>query len=327
MKKWFPISLAITAGVSTIAIVSALSIRHYKVEKAKKNEVPIAKKEYLENNKFINKMLLDIFKDKELTEKYVNFENSISNQQFDELKYSLNFFPIFRNNVSNFDNAKIIASLKKNIVNTLTENWFWYLNNISKFIFVFNPYGDDYKLLDKEEELLEKVKSIFPDISLKLTNNKIIDFYESDYKTMPEVKKYNEWTDIKNIYYFYKHNIVIKGFTYQYKNKINVIIRPSLLYFNNSKSIEETKKQIDKLDNLIFEKRSQYIKNEYKYEEQTFSNFNASEFYKKNNDTQMLTLFNDNGYNRSYYEASAELSSNEKNKIEIFRFSWRDIDD
>ncbi|MGZ9756546.1 aromatic motif membrane protein [Mycoplasma sp. 394] len=164
MKKWLKISLITSAsvlGVAAISLVSAfVSINSNKSEfinsYTNKQESKVDYRNYLVKQVHQNDDLLTIansyYFDESTSEQvkneFYNEQNSINNGYLSDISSALTYAPLFIY-VNSKDRSELTGKYAKKGINVLTkllnENWFWYLNNINKFTFIYNPYGENFK--------------------------------------------------------------------------------------------------------------------------------------------------------------------------------------
>lgn len=275
MKKLLTTSTVVIPVTLTSISLASCEITTSKINNKNENDISIPKKEPLYKNPFIDEMLNFYTNNNNNHKKnYISLQENKSNALFDELKFSLTYYPIFISNKASDGNhqySRIINKAKNAIQKHLSADWYWTINNLRHFWFIFSPYGDRYKKFDKEKELYEKVHNELGSWIARIQNNnpeKLLKF------KFPEADKFiSKWVDknknnfksfdskilskrsISNIeswYLIFDSNKAIKILKYIEDDKPKLQILTDLLIFKNSENIEE---QITRIENEISSKR------------------------------------------------------------------------
>ncbi|EOA07304.1 Hypothetical protein, predicted lipoprotein [Mycoplasma yeatsii 13926] len=218
------------------------------------------KEKKLYENDHIKKILDSIYKDnKDLEKRYINTQEHRFRSAYTDLRYSLTVYPIFIGHYVTEDVEKqyrdVVNKAKKLIENNLSSNWYWTLNNIDKFVFNFNPYGDFYranavdqqlfKLNDQANSTLVSIDNKFPTGMITFKN-----------KTL-EVDKLKEF---KTFYLIYDNYKVLKMIQYKEDEKLITRILPDLLIFKDKNiTKDEIKPNLEKIEKETFNIRKQKL--------------------------------------------------------------------
>ncbi|WP_427902743.1 aromatic motif membrane protein [Metamycoplasma alkalescens] len=193
MKKLF---LATNLAFIPIPII-AISCKKKNQDQNQTNE-SAENKEKFEQNQHINK-LLDFFSNnqKEKKEIYLSQQKNKSDSKFNELKAAFVYEPIIvQDSISGATEYELIIRNSRNVIkNTLENDWYWVLNNIKKFEFVYNPYEDAYKAFKNEKEWFKKTNDTFKSIITKINNkfpNSLIEKELKDFDFKEFEKKFEK---------------------------------------------------------------------------------------------------------------------------------------
>ncbi|PTD31754.1 aromatic motif membrane protein [Mycoplasma leachii] len=256
----------------------------------------------LYTNKSIKKMLEVYTKKDKSYDLYIDQQENKPYSKYDELRFALTFYPIF-NSINVRHNSQyegINLTAKSVIENTLSNDWYWVINNIDKFQYTFNPYGDYYKKIDdikingityNDEFLFNKTKELFKSSVQKIKNKAPIELITFDIKdiTDKDLKELKTQTisdkldysyvkfEEKSIYkkkqawYLVFDNYkVLKIWKYEFNNKVYLKILPDLLILKNSNNIKQLKQQLENLEKMIHKKRVDELNRKIKIEKENF---------------------------------------------------------
>ncbi|TPE57572.1 hypothetical protein FJO69_01410 [[Mycoplasma] falconis] len=339
MKKWLLTNVLSLTLLSTPLVTIACQ------KEKKDEEKPLSNNSYLkkvksdkqfQNNKNIQNLLNLFEKDKNKQDQLVNNQNNFPDAMFKELSYAMEFFPPFLIQNSDLwnDFQRIIQKSKGVVVETLTKNWYWYLKNIEKFVFTYNPYGDNYGGELFDENRFWNVKKILNGFSLKLNSNVIQDIVKLPWYN----EKLNEYKtlDEREVYYLIiDTNKAVGLYTWKQNGETKFYIAPDVLYFNQAKNINETKQEIANLNELI---TNQIIKSSekwlnyeilledqpYNMSEEEFKESYKKKFYAKRNDASFIKPFNNHAYAEIINQA---LETYNQEDFKAIRLTWRTIDE
>lgn len=271
MKKLLTASTVVIPVALTPISLASCEITTNKINNKNENDISIPKKEPLYKNPFIDEMLnFYTNNNNSLKKSYISLQENKSNALFDELKFSLTYYPIFiSNRASNeiHQYSKIINKAKDAIQKHLSADWYWTINNLSHFWFIFSPYGDFYRKFPKEKELYEKVHNELGSWNARIQNNnpekllkfkfpeakeiisKWVDKNKNNFKSYdPKILSKKSISNIESWYLIFDSNKAIKILKYIEDDKPQLQILTDLLIFKNSENIEE---QITKIENEI----------------------------------------------------------------------------
>ncbi|AME14582.1 hypothetical protein MmmBen468_0356 [Mycoplasma mycoides subsp. mycoides] len=233
---------------------------------------------------------------------YIDQQENKPYSKYDELRFALTFYPIFSplSVDKNSQYEAINLTAKSVIENTLSNDWYWVINNINKFQYTFNPYGDRYKKNDddkkeingiiyNDEFLFNKTKELFKSSVQKIENKVPIELIRFDIKDitdkdLKELKDQTSDLDYTNItfkeksvyekkqawYLVFDNYKVLKIWKYEFKNKVYFKILPDLLILKNSSTKEQLKQQLKDLETTIHKKRIDELNRKIKNEEINF---------------------------------------------------------
>ncbi|QVK01936.1 lipoprotein [Mycoplasma mycoides subsp. capri] len=244
MKKWLLSSLVVFLIPTT-----SCSIKNNNKEKI------INKQEFkFYDNKNINQLLDLYIKDQQQKQLYTLKQENISDAKVSDLKFVLTFYTVFNSNRSiesvTTHYQQVALKAKKTLQNTLTNDWYWLLKHINQFDFNFNPFDDRYKHFKLEQNLIDYV--------YKTHNNlltKINDKYPSEIFVfnINDIKDLDSFKNKQAIYLVYDKSKVLKILKYEINDKTYFQIFTDLLWFKDYKNL---KKQLEQIENKIFEKRN-----------------------------------------------------------------------
>lgn len=128
--------------------------------------------------------LEDFFnKNNELLNNELFIQQSISDQKLVELKYTLKSFHPTRTIIEDGSAMALVAGVSKQVLlDDVTTNWYWMLNNIDLFDYLFNPYNtNNYKKYDNEKA---DFNAPINELSIRL-KKEINQFYKISKKANP----------------------------------------------------------------------------------------------------------------------------------------------
>ncbi len=275
MKKLLTASTVVIPVALTPISLASCEITTSKINNKNENDISMPKKEPLYKNPFINEMLnFYTNNNNSLKKNYISLQENKSNALFDELKFSLTYYPIFISNRALSElhpYQNIINKAKDAIQKHLSTDWYWTINNLSHFWFIFSPYGDLYKKFDKEKELYEQVHNELGSWIARIQNNnpekllkfkfpeakeiisKWVDKNKNDFKSYDsKILSKKSISNIESWYLIFDSNKAIKVLKYIEDGKPKLQILTDLLIFKNTKNIED---QILEIEKQISDKR------------------------------------------------------------------------
>ncbi|KIM13890.1 aromatic motif membrane protein [Mycoplasma capricolum] len=291
--------------------------------KPTKVDVILSKNENkLYKNKYINELLNLYFTDSKLKNSYINDQENISDSKFSELKYGLTFYPIFIHRSLERHNGRqhfeIIQKAKKSLEFTLKNDWYWTLDNIKQFKFVFNPYGDLYKEFNDDEKKFNEIDSSLG-LTTNIQNNNIQKLIKISLKNSTEINK--DITDIYSkkeaIYLVFDDNKILKLWKYENKSQNELQILTDMFIFKDSHNLE---KQLENLEQLIFDKRKVEYERDLKIKngkQDDIAKLNA-----RSNDEHFMEFHATDQYNERLTEALTDIN---KDGWKIARYSMGGI--
>ncbi|ABC01840.1 aromatic motif membrane protein [Mycoplasma capricolum] len=276
----------------------------------------------LYKNKYINELLNLYFTDSKLKNSYINDQENISDSKFSELKYGLTFYPIFIHRSLERHNGRqhfeIIQKAKKSLEFTLKNDWYWTLDNIKQFKFVFNPYGDLYKEFNDDEKKFNEIDSSLG-LTTNIQNNNIQKLIKISLKNSTEINK--DITDIYSkkeaIYLVFDDNKILKLWKYENKSQNELQILTDMFIFKDSHNLE---KQLENLEQLIFDKRKVEYERDLKIKngkQDDIAKLNA-----RSNDEHFMEFHATDQYNERLTEALTDIN---KDGWKIARYSMGGI--
>ncbi|WP_045434347.1 aromatic motif membrane protein [Metamycoplasma canadense] len=332
MKKLFLANLP-------IALLPLSAISCIKQENTKIPSIDFEKKEQtktkLYQNQFIKDML-NIFSqnDNHIKGIYISEQENISFAKYNELKYAFVFDPIFiQKSVHDHGENSFLAQTSKEIIQkTLSKDWYWTLNNITKFKFIFNPYGDRYKTFPKEKEQFNEVRNQFGSLINIIKNPEPTNLIKIPIPDIKKIQSVNDYNNKESWYLIFDNNKALKIWKYIENHKIYFQILPDLLVFKNYNNIKE---MLIDLEDRIFQKRKKYFEKRYendkedaKWEaEDEGKEFDENKFLKQKNDKQYMEFQGIYKYNDDFVDSLNEINNESENGLKIYRFSMRFINE
>ncbi|AIZ55787.1 aromatic motif membrane protein [Mycoplasma mycoides] len=217
----------------------------------------------LYKNKYVSKLLNLYLSDSKLRDSYINDQENVSDSKFSELKYGLTFYPIFIHRSLDYYVGQhyrvIIQKAKNSLEQTLRNDWYWVLDNITNFKYNFNPYGDLYNEFNKDEDLFKQVEKDLGSLISSIKNKNVQNIIRVNLNNSINEKIKDDYFKKEALYLVFDNNKAIKIWKYEYKNKIEFLMTSDLFVFKDANNLEN---QIEQLENTIFEKRkSEYNNN------------------------------------------------------------------
>ncbi|MBN4084315.1 MULTISPECIES: aromatic motif membrane protein [unclassified Mycoplasma] len=323
MKKLFLVSASLF--ILPISVISCISSNE---QKNQINSFNKKEKNYFYKNSSIE-TILNFFTNDNENEKniYVFQQENKSDAKYNELKYAFVYDPIFiTNSVHKNGDYNYLANKSKDVIkNALSNDWYWTLNNISHFKYIYNPYGDKYRAFDKEKEYFDQVKKDFGSLTINIKNINPTKLIKINYQDIDMLKNSNAYTDKESWYLIYDNNKAVKIWKFKENGVPKIQIMTDLLILNDSNNIEE---QLQNLENLIYQKRLEEFNNEYEYAkgdaESEGETFNDESFLSDHNDEKYMEFQAIYQYNGHFTSALDEIN---KDGLNIYRFSMRFIDE
>lgn len=211
MKKLLKISLSLPLVIATIPLVASsckqtnIEIKKPDDKKETANQIQAKINKEFQKNKVVQKLLSSFIENEKEQDIFVQNQNNILPNVYSELKFSLLYFPIY-NRASDNPGSELYGFIRQSreiIENTLQRNWYWYLKQISNFVYSINPYNDRYietsqtkktiQSAQKDIGILYKIKDAMPKDIIELPYNPI----SSDELKEIVAKKINESIDSK----------------------------------------------------------------------------------------------------------------------------------
>ncbi|WP_033178684.1 aromatic motif membrane protein [[Mycoplasma] anseris] len=327
MKKSLKInlSLSLISLCSIFPLVACQTTKAKSLSSLKLNKDSLYTKHNLSENVHIKKIIDFKFKnDETLIKNFINNQNNIVDSKINELASALTWYPPFRGD-SAIDNGSLYAEFSRKsknvLIETIKNDWLWFLNNLKNMEFVLNSYGEFYKDIDnKNKEELEAVSQYFPNITIKFNETKIIDAFE--YK-LPNVNYNAQFKDLSVIFIILDANKVIKFYKYlDQEDQPNIFLQTDVFFLPKISTIDGLKTTLISFENKICEMWNQYLVDEINYWKNVDPTYDYNQVYTTFNDAKYVLPFS--GLNRELnYEAIQALKEEEK---EIYRFTWRFVD-
>ncbi|WP_434336258.1 aromatic motif membrane protein [Mycoplasma capricolum] len=275
----------------------------------------------LYKNKYINELLNLYFTDSKLKNSYINDQENISDSKFSELKYGLTFYPIFIHRSLDYHVGQhyrvVIQKAKNSLEQTLKNDWYWVLDNITQFKYNFNPYGDLYNEFNKDEQLFNQVEKDLGSLISSVKNKNVQKIIKLSLNKSVNESIKDIYSKKEALYLVFDNNKAIKIWKYENNNKTEFLITTDLFVFKDSSDLE---KQIKELESTIFDKRkTEYdnaLKNKKDKEEE------IKKVNENSNDAKFIEFQATNQYNERLKESLDEVN---KNGWKIARFSMRGI--
>ncbi|CAC13368.1 LIPOPROTEIN [Mycoplasmopsis pulmonis] len=285
-----------------------LQIDHQKDEQ-------ISSQKSFSNQKHIQNLVNDFIDNSSEKNNYVLTQKNLPKTLLKQLQFSLVYF----NNIwSSKDQNDIGHSQARKrshefILEALSSNWYWSLQNIDKFQYAFNPYGQRLKGYRQEKKDFEDHIKTFGFLSRQAKSNKIKNIYKINMEKLNEDVFQN-----KQIYYLeYENNLFLKIYKLQNKDKTIILIWPDLYWIKNTNNVEF---YLQKFEQEIIKQRKMSIQNEIEPDE------DENPIYKKYNDSHLYEKL----FQGQYYDwiRNAIKSLNEmESENQIYRYTLRGIDE
>ncbi|AMD81117.1 hypothetical protein MCANUFG4_01971 [Mycoplasmopsis canis UFG4] len=345
MKKLLKVnSILLASFLSTAPIIACNS--SYKQNNSSSEESPY--KHLIEENLVINPAINEFankhfFKgDKKSLKEFFNEQIRVESKFKNELNISLTFAPLFIPNILNiaseFQLKHAINSVDV-ISQTLTQRWFWYIQNIKNFSYVFNNWRSDfkdYKNADSKDD--ESDKKVFEEVYkkegklLKVFKDYSIKEFSNEYKieTMKTDKFFNVKITFLRLVDSHNNSILIPIFLYQKTENgdTEILITGDIFNFENDNN--DWKIIYEKLANYISEGRKYFAQKTIDYQKRLFDQssndegqkFDETKFLKDYNDVKFLQNYNKNNYMNAFYYAINKFNKELQNENMIHRYTW-----
>ncbi|EXU60138.1 aromatic motif membrane protein [Mycoplasma mycoides] len=210
----------------------------------------------LYKNKYVSELLNLYLSDSKLRDSYINDQENVSDSKFSELKYGLTFYPIFIHRSLDYhvgQHYRVIIQKSKNALEqTLKNDWYWVLDNITNFKYNFNPYGDLYNEFDKDEDLFNQVEKDLGSLISSVKNKNVQKIIKINLDKVVNEKIKDDYLKKEALYLIFDNNKAIKIWKYENQNKTEFLMTTDLFIFKDTNNLEN---QIQHLENTIFEKR------------------------------------------------------------------------
>ncbi|QVK01941.1 hypothetical protein I7636_04370 [Mycoplasma mycoides subsp. capri] len=210
----------------------------------------------LYKNKYVSELLNLYLSDSKLRDSYINDQENVSDSKFSELKYGLTFYPIFIHRSLDYhigQHYRVIIQKSKNALEqTLKNDWYWVLDNITNFKYNFNPYGDLYNDFDKDEDLFNQVEKDLGSLISSVKNKNVQKIIKINLDEVVNEKIKDDYLKKEALYLIFDNNKAIKIWKYENQNKTEFLMTTDLFIFKDTNNLEN---QIKQLENTIFEKR------------------------------------------------------------------------
>ncbi|WP_029512681.1 aromatic motif membrane protein [Mycoplasmopsis iners] len=315
MKKLFKISSLIFGSSIIVASASCTESSKVTIQHQPSFEERI--------NPLIKQIVNDFFnQDTSQIESFYTQQAQFSNDIANELNASLVLAPLWDVNVlaNAGDKAKRTRQAIINIRNFLSNNWFWYLNNLNKLTFVFNPYGEYYDgsaFSESSSTMDELINEKFTNgkAILNIKNPKINKMYSLALKD----EEFDNWLDKKLNFVQLNSKTFALFLSYNERKENDAIqkhlmIIPDLLVIDNSDP--------ENLFNLFI---AEFEKSKWaKYEKEKaynsdYEDFDYHAYLRNNNDSTIWKLYQSNNYSELFKNTIDALKT-QNNLIE--RYTW-----
>ncbi|WP_027121191.1 aromatic motif membrane protein [Mycoplasma leonicaptivi] len=276
---------------------------------------------------------------------FFNRQNSIKSSYTTELNVSLAFAPTYLTqntlNIATNLEARYAQRSVEVLKQATTDNWYWILNNISKFTFLFNGFNFRFKdHKDEKNKNDDSDRQVFIDLleknkTLLFINKEMIikTIFEFDFDSKMVDKVNDVYLDKKIVFVQFNDNVLLPFFSYktQDSNKQNKHIQlvPEIFVFNNN----ITQDDVVKLYTSIVDAYVFYYDDYLDYAKKSNSNWNTekeNEAKKEINDAVYLDLYNQKSYYKSFYKAVKEFNKqtqNSESDLRVYRYAWGIIDE
>ncbi|KUH47498.1 hypothetical protein ASB56_01380 [Mycoplasmopsis meleagridis] len=271
-------------------------------------------------NSNILELAQKIYSDKNELNSFLTIQSQINKSFDNEIKNSLVLAPLWDTFVKDNAGDKINRTTKAitNISNFLNENWFWYLNNLNKLSFVFNPYGNYYDSSVNNEEFEKNIDNKFTNntILINLKNSYISKIHTFDLS----IDNYDVLLNKKLLFLELTNNQFLLLLYYEKNNQRKIFIIPDLLKINSSNisnileafvtKFNEAKNELDLEEKNYWEKLK---------ENDDTVNFDFEKYLKEHNDQYIFTPYKFNNYQAIFKKIIEKINTNE-NLIE--KYTW-----
>ncbi|WFQ92203.1 hypothetical protein MFERI14815_00820 [Mycoplasma feriruminatoris] len=216
----------------------------------------------LYKNKYVDQLLNLYLSDPKLKDSYINDQENVPDSRFSELKYGLTFYPIFIHRSLDYHVGQhyrvVIQKSKNSLEQTLRNDWYWVLDNITQFKYNFNPYGDLYNEFDKDEDLFKQVEKDLGSLISSVKNKNVQKIIRVNLDKTINEKVKDIYTKKEALYLVFDNNKAIKIFKYENNGKTEFLMTTDLFIFKDPNNLEV---QIEQLENTILDKRKAEYEN------------------------------------------------------------------
>ncbi|WP_156932510.1 aromatic motif membrane protein [Mycoplasmopsis sturni] len=326
MKKLLSLSLLLFSSVGAISCVNqANSTQNSSENLNNKDKEKNTKQDYLlEQVEPLFKFTFS--EDQTKKQEYIFDQKNKPISKFDELNYSLYWYSPFYLDMDrkNREFRRLSLNAKKIINQTLTKDWFWFLNNLEKIGFVLNPYGDEYYhdtfgLDTTQYVLLNDADRPYLITNLKTNKAHLI------IKDFDIQNENNQFKLLKSFYLIIDQKRFLNGFIYQKDDSVTIQFTGDVYEIFNNEEVLQKSNMEDFINKFQQELLTQYQKNTQSYisyREKLDPNTDTKALAQKFNDQWFLTLFNPDAYSKSAFLAIKEL---QKENINLMRFTIRKV--
>ncbi|TNK82772.1 hypothetical protein C4M96_00425 [Mycoplasmopsis pullorum] len=246
-------------------------------------------------------------------------QQQIQSDLIKEFNYAILFAPLWDVNVysNSGDKVKRTNLAIKKIKNILNDDWFWFLNNIKKQVFVFNPYGNYYdgSVYSSDENLKEKIQNMYQDQTILETvkSNHIENIHEIKIAN----SKYDQLQNKKLFFIELEENKLVPILSFESKNKRYLKILPELLVVEKNDNLTDL---LSDLTNSLFEAKNLYDEEEREYQISLDPNFDFENYLKNNNDEKVFDFYRLGNYSEFLKRAINKINAQGQTKIK--RYTW-----
>lgn len=317
MKKFYSLTFLFATAmvITSIVLLTSFNYKNTKQKNINTNSSYITSENKFIQNSTIKHLLNSYSKNENEQQDYYHSQFNLQFNQEQQLKYSLIWSDPIRSTQEYKDSQrKTRTDASNNILNTLNKNWFWYLYNINKMQFLFNPYGRYTTTYQNEKEDFLKQKEDNKSFLQQISDNEIQKVY------FVKLQQYNG--DIyknKYVYYLsYKNNLYIKVYKLtKPDHTVEIMVWPDLYQIKTNKNLQNL---FTEWENKIMQKRIASIEGFIAKN----SRYSADYFYNFYSDHYLLQYSLSGFYYDLIRDSIKEL--NQQNNLQITRYTLRGID-